>query len=92
MDETADARALEGFRIPGRALVSFSGGRTSAYMLWRILHAHGGALPPDFVVAFANTGREREETLRFVHECGARWKRRRRRGRGVIIARRCVRP
>lgn len=73
MDETADARALEGFRIPGRALVSFSGGRTSAYMLWRILHAHGGALPPDFVVAFANTGREREETLRFVHECGARW-------------------
>jgi 3'-phosphoadenosine 5'-phosphosulfate sulfotransferase (PAPS reductase)/FAD synthetase len=25
------------------------------------------------VVAFANTGKEREETLRFVHECGSRW-------------------
>jgi hypothetical protein len=24
-------------------------------------------------VCFANTGKEREETLRFVHECGTRW-------------------
>jgi 3'-phosphoadenosine 5'-phosphosulfate sulfotransferase (PAPS reductase)/FAD synthetase len=57
----------------GPTLVSFSGGRTSAYMLWRILQAHGGELPADCVVAFANTGREREETLRFVFECGSRW-------------------
>jgi len=42
-------------------------------MLWRILQAHGGELPPDVAVAFANTGKEREETLRFVHECGSRW-------------------
>lgn len=61
------------FLIQGPALISFSGGRTSAYMLWRILQAHGGELPPDVVVAFANTGKEREETLRFVHECGSRW-------------------
>jgi 3'-phosphoadenosine 5'-phosphosulfate sulfotransferase (PAPS reductase)/FAD synthetase len=61
------------FLIEGPALISFSGGRTSAYMLWRILQAHGGELPPDVVVAFANTGKEREETLRFVHECGSRW-------------------
>lgn len=61
------------FLITGPALVSFSGGRTSAYMLWRILQAHGGTLPADVVVAFANTGKEREETLRFVHECGSRW-------------------
>jgi 3'-phosphoadenosine 5'-phosphosulfate sulfotransferase (PAPS reductase)/FAD synthetase len=61
------------FLITGPALISFSGGRTSAYMLWRILQAHGGTLPPDVVVAFANTGKEREETLRFVHECGSRW-------------------
>lgn len=61
------------FLITGPSLISFSGGRTSAYMLWRILQAHGGTLPDGVVVAFANTGREREETLRFVHECGSRW-------------------
>ncbi|OCP36750.1 phosphoadenosine phosphosulfate reductase family protein [Ensifer sp. LC163] len=59
--------------IIGPALISFSGGRTSAYMLHKILEAHNGALPADVVVAFANTGREREETLRFVHECESRW-------------------
>lgn len=60
-------------RIAGPALISFSGGRTSAYMLWRIIQAHGGSLPDDVHVTFANTGKEREETLRFVHECGTRW-------------------
>lgn len=63
----------EPYLITGPALISFSGGRTSAYMLHEILRAHGGHLPPDVVVAFANTGKEREETLRFVHECGSRW-------------------
>ena len=61
------------FLITGPALISFSGGRTSAYMLWRILQAHGGTLPDDVHVCFANTGKEREETLRFVHECASRW-------------------
>lgn len=64
---------IDPFKITGPALISFSGGRTSAYMLWRILQAHGGALPEDVHVAFANTGKEREETLRFVHECAIRW-------------------
>ena len=64
---------IDPFFIERPALVSFSGGRTSAYMLWRILRAYGGALPGDVRVAFANTGKEREETLRFVHECAARW-------------------
>lgn len=59
--------------IQGPALVSFSGGRTSGFMLRQILDAHGGRLPDDVVVAFANTGKEREETLRFVYECGSRW-------------------
>jgi 3'-phosphoadenosine 5'-phosphosulfate sulfotransferase (PAPS reductase)/FAD synthetase len=63
----------QAFRIEGPALISFSGGRTSAYMLHEILRAHGGRLPDDVIVAFANTGKEREETLRFVHECGSRW-------------------
>lgn len=61
------------YKIKGPALVSFSGGRTSAFMLHEILRAHDGKLPPDVFVAFANTGKEREETLRFVHECGSRW-------------------
>lgn len=35
------------FLIEGPAAISFSGGRTSALMLRRILDAHGGTLPPD---------------------------------------------
>ena len=59
--------------IHGPAVISFSGGRTSGYMLRHILDAHGGTLPSDVIVLFANTGKEREETLVFVHECGQRW-------------------
>jgi 3'-phosphoadenosine 5'-phosphosulfate sulfotransferase (PAPS reductase)/FAD synthetase len=61
------------YLIHGPALISFSGGRTSGFMLRQILDAHCGTLPDDVVVAFAITGKEREETLRFVHECETRW-------------------
>lgn len=61
------------YKIEGPALISFSGGRTSGYMLHQIVQAHGGTLPDNVHVAFANTGKEREEALRFVHECGSRW-------------------
>jgi len=61
------------YLIAGPALISFSGGRTSAYMLHEILRAYDGRLPDDVVVAFANTGKEREETLRFVHDCQIHW-------------------
>jgi len=61
------------FHLTGPAVVSFSGGRTSGYMLWRIIQAHGGTLPPDVVVCFANTGREMPATLDFVRDCGAAW-------------------
>lgn len=60
------------FRIDGPTCISFSGGRTSAYMLWRVLDANGG-LPAECVVCFANTGKEEEATLRFVRECSERW-------------------
>jgi len=61
------------FKINGPTCISFSGGRTSAYMLWRVLQSHGGKLPADAVVCFANTGKEDEATLRFVRDCSVNW-------------------
>lgn len=60
------------YKITEPTCLSFSGGRTSAYMLWRVLQSNGG-LPADAVVCFANTGKEEEATLRFVRDCGANW-------------------
>jgi 3'-phosphoadenosine 5'-phosphosulfate sulfotransferase (PAPS reductase)/FAD synthetase len=61
------------FKITGPTCISFSGGRTSAYMLWRVLQSHGGKLPEGARVIFCNTGKEEEATLRFVRDCGNRW-------------------
>jgi 3'-phosphoadenosine 5'-phosphosulfate sulfotransferase (PAPS reductase)/FAD synthetase len=61
------------FKITEPTCISFSGGRTSAYMLWRVLQSHGGTLPPEAIVCFANTGKEDEATLKFVQDCGQRW-------------------
>lgn len=58
------------YLIFGPAVISFSGGRTSAYMLHQILQAHGGRLPDDVIVLFQNTGREMEGTLEFVRDVG----------------------
>ena len=55
------------------AAISFSGGRTSAYMLHKILEAHDGTLPDDVQVTFANTGKEMPETLDFVQACSDHW-------------------
>jgi 3'-phosphoadenosine 5'-phosphosulfate sulfotransferase (PAPS reductase)/FAD synthetase len=65
--------AVNPYLITGPALISFSGGRTSAYMLKQMLDACGGAFAPDVHVVFCNTGREDPKTLRFVHECQTRW-------------------
>lgn len=61
------------FLITGPAIISVSGGRTSGYMLWRILQAHGGTLPQDVHAVFANTGREMPATLDFVRDMQAAW-------------------
>lgn len=59
---------------PGQVLIAFSGGRTSACMLRKIMDANPGMVGnPDVVVSFQNTGREMPETLDFVQEVGARW-------------------
>lgn len=64
---------LAPFRLEGPAVINLSGGRTSALMLRRYLDAHGGELPHDVHVVFANTGKEREETLGFVQEIALQW-------------------
>lgn len=60
------------FKIDAQTCISFSGGRTSAYMLWRVLQANAG-LPAEAIVCFANTGKEDEATLRFVKACQDHW-------------------
>ena len=61
------------FKITEPTCISFSGGRTSAYMLWRVIQSGGGQLPCQAVVCFANTGKEDEATLRFVQDCSEQW-------------------
>jgi 3'-phosphoadenosine 5'-phosphosulfate sulfotransferase (PAPS reductase)/FAD synthetase len=61
------------FKIDAPTCLSVSGGRTSAYMLWRVLQAHQMSLPDEVVVCFANTGKEKDETLEFVRDCSANW-------------------
>ena len=60
------------FKIIEPTVISFSGGRTSAYMLWRVLQSNNG-LPADAIVCFANTGKEEEATLEFVRDCALNW-------------------
>jgi 3'-phosphoadenosine 5'-phosphosulfate sulfotransferase (PAPS reductase)/FAD synthetase len=60
------------FKIIEPTVISFSGGRTSGYMLWRILQSNQG-LPDDAIVVFANTGKEVEETLEFINDCSVNW-------------------
>lgn len=61
------------YLLDSPAVVSFSGGRTSGFMLWHILQAFGGTLPDDVKVIFNNTGKERPETLDFVERCSQQW-------------------
>lgn len=62
------------FEIKEPTCISFSGGRTSAYMLYRVLQAHDMSLPEDAVVCFCNTGKEHEATLDFVRDVQEHWK------------------
>lgn len=56
----------------GNVQLAISGGRTSAYMLRRILEVNGD-LPNRVVATFENTGREMPQTLDFVAELSHRW-------------------
>jgi 3'-phosphoadenosine 5'-phosphosulfate sulfotransferase (PAPS reductase)/FAD synthetase len=62
------------YRVTGPAQISFSGGRTSGYMLAQVLAVNDWSLPDEVFATFQNTGKEREETLDFIAECGDRWR------------------
>ena len=68
-----DAPSRSALMVGAPTVVSFSGGRTSAYLLHLLLNEYGGKLPPDCHVVFANTGKENEATLRFVRDCCVNW-------------------
>ena len=62
------------FREDGRPrIIHFSGGRTSAYLLFHTIEAYGGSIPSHIRVAYCNTGKEREETLSFIQRCSDEW-------------------
>ena len=58
---------------PWYHVVNVSGGRSSGLMLKRTLDAHDGRLPDRCEAVFANTGRERPETLDFIEAMSATW-------------------
>lgn len=78
IERAVQAGAQNPYTLPsGNVQISFSGGRTSAYMLHQILAANGDLNRNNVRVVFANTGREMPATLDFVAEVQSRW--------GVVI-------
>lgn len=55
--------------VKNRLCISFSGGKTSAYMTKMLLDHFRDDPNTEILVTFANTGQEHEETLKFVDRC-----------------------
>lgn len=75
MTWTPTSNKLLATKVP--LVISFSGGRTSAFMSYWLKRRYENERRP-MIFVFANTGKERIETLGFVNECDKRW------GLGVI--------
>lgn len=56
------------FPLDEPIMLSFSGGRSSAFLLFQMLKFFGGQ-PDNLHILFANTGKEMPETLDFVKDC-----------------------
>lgn len=65
---------LNPYLVESPAVIAFSGGATSGFMLKQIIDAYGGLLPNDVVPVFANTGLEHPKTYDFVQRCADEWK------------------
>jgi 3'-phosphoadenosine 5'-phosphosulfate sulfotransferase (PAPS reductase)/FAD synthetase len=72
MQET-QASKYNYYKLDTPGIISLSGGRTSGYMLWKIMEAYGGTLPNDIKVVFANTGLEHPETYNFIKKIETEW-------------------
>jgi len=60
------------YLIDEPTMISFSGGRTSGFLLYKVLEQNKG-LPSEAIVLFANTGKEDEATLKFINDCSVNW-------------------
>lgn len=62
------------YKLPaGNVQICFSGGRTSAYLLYHVLKNNTAEDLKRVKVVFTNTGREFDQTLDFVQRCGSEW-------------------
>lgn len=62
------------YKLTGHTVVSFSGGRTSAFMLFMVLLSNSSEdIAKYLLIIFANTGKEHSATLEFVRACADRW-------------------
>jgi len=61
------------YKITGPAVISFSGGATSGFMLKQILDSYSGVLPDNIVVCFAKTDFEYEKSREFVKNVELNW-------------------